>query len=67
MFRDCLAEAEAVVPKASLDRWVHDYTQSGTVFSPEKANGTDRISTYAHVAEHNRTQTWLSLSTPTVS
>ena len=39
VFRDCLAEAEAPVSKASLDRWVHNYAQSGRVFMPEKATG----------------------------
>lgn len=39
VLRDCLAEADAPVSKASLDRWVYDYTQSGSVFSPEKATG----------------------------
>ena len=31
VFCDCLAEADTPVPKASLDRWVHDYTQARTV------------------------------------
>jgi hypothetical protein len=39
VFRDCLAEADAPVSKASLDRWVHNYARSGRVFTPEKATG----------------------------
>lgn len=39
IFRDCLAEANAPVSKASLDRWLYDYTQSGSIFKPEKASG----------------------------
>ena len=39
VFRECLAEADAPVPKASLDRWVHFYAQTGRVFTPVKATG----------------------------
>ena len=34
VFRECLTEADAPVPKASLDRWVHFYAQTGRVFTP---------------------------------
>jgi len=33
---DCFAEAGAPVSKARMDRWIGDYTQSGSVFTPEK-------------------------------
>ena len=39
VFRDCLAEADVLVSKASLNRWVYDYTQLGSVFTPEKLTG----------------------------
>ena len=29
-FRDILAEAEIIVPKSSLDRWVHSHLVTGT-------------------------------------
>lgn len=37
--RDCFAKAGAPVPKASIDRWIDDYYQSGSVFTPEKVGG----------------------------
>src|SRR5580658_7010284 len=38
-FRDILAEAEIIVPKSSLDRWVHSHLVTGTIFTAEKASG----------------------------
>ena len=38
-FRDILAEAELIVPKSSLDRWVHSHLVTGSIFTDEKASG----------------------------
>jgi transposase len=38
-FRDILAETEIIVPKSSLDRWVHSHLVTGTIFTAEKASG----------------------------
>ena len=39
VFRDVLADAEVIVPKSSLDRWVSAHTATGRIFSAEKASG----------------------------
>ena len=39
VFRELLAAAAFTVPKASLDRWVHSYLATGSVFTEEKASG----------------------------
>jgi transposase len=40
VFRDILADAEIIVSKSSLDRWVHAHTVTGKIFAAEKASGT---------------------------
>jgi transposase len=39
VFRDVLADAEIMVPKSSLDRWVRAHATTGRVFTAEKASG----------------------------
>ena len=39
VFREVLADAEVIVPKSSLDRWVSAHTATGRIFSAEKASG----------------------------
>jgi transposase len=39
VFRDILADAKFSVPKSSLDRWVHAYAMTGSIFMVEKASG----------------------------
>jgi transposase len=39
VFREMLAEAEIIVPKSSLDRWVHAKVATGSIFKTEKASG----------------------------
>jgi transposase len=38
-FREVLADVEINVPKSSLDRWVHAYVTTGSIFTDEKASG----------------------------
>jgi hypothetical protein len=38
-FREVLADVEINVPKSSLDRWVHAYVATGSIFTAEKASG----------------------------
>ena len=39
VFREVLADVEINVPKSSLDRWVHAYVATGSIFTAEKASG----------------------------
>ncbi len=39
VFRDVLADAEIIVPKSSLDRWVRAHATTGRIFTAEKASG----------------------------
>jgi transposase len=39
VFRDVLADAEIMVPKLSLDRWVRAHAATGRIFPAEKASG----------------------------
>ena len=39
VFREVLADAEIIVPKSSLDRWVHAHAATGRIFTAEKASG----------------------------
>jgi hypothetical protein len=39
VFRDVLADLEIMVPKSSLDRWVHAHSSTGSIFTAEKASG----------------------------
>jgi len=39
LFRDVLADAKIIVPKSSLDRWVHAHAATGSIFKAEKASG----------------------------
>ncbi len=39
VFREVLADAEIMVPKSSLDRWVHAHAATGRIFTAEKASG----------------------------
>jgi hypothetical protein len=43
VFRDVLAEANFLVPKASLDRWAHSHLATGRVFANEKAHGPETL------------------------
>lgn len=38
-FRDILSDAEIIVPKSSLDRWVRDHAATGRIFTAKKASG----------------------------
>ena len=39
VFRDILSDAEIIVPKSSLDRWVRDHAATGRIFTAKKASG----------------------------
>ncbi len=40
VLRAVLSDAEITVPKSSLDRWVHAYVTTGSIFTMEKGSGT---------------------------